>query len=54
MNNKRILHCAKRLVQLEALFNQEVDDLLDALELTREEVIKDGRHSEIVEHYPST
>ena len=35
---ERILHCVKRLVRVEELFNQEVDELLDALGYTREEV----------------
>lgn len=36
--DQRILHCAKRIVQTEALFNSLVDDLMDLLGLTREKI----------------
>lgn len=36
--NKRVLHCVKRIVGIETLFNAEVDELLEALGLTRGEI----------------
>lgn len=40
--NRRILHCVKRIVGIEKVFNQEVDELLDLLGLTREELNNPG------------
>ena len=37
----RILHAVKRLVKAEEMFNLLVDDLLDALGMTREEMKND-------------
>ncbi len=42
MDDERILHTVKRIVQAEKIFNSLVDELLDALGLTREEV-KNGK-----------
>ena len=36
--HQRILHCAKRIVQTEALLNSLVDDMMDILGLTRKEI----------------
>lgn len=41
MDRARVLHAAKRIVKVEQLFNEEVDELLDALGLTREEVLNE-------------
>ena len=42
MNKKidetKVLHCVKRLVKIEELFNAEVERLLEDLGITREEV----------------
>lgn len=38
MNDEKILHICKRLVLAEKLFNSLVDELLESVDLTREEV----------------
>lgn len=41
MDKLRVLHVCKRLILAEKLFNSLVDELLEAVDLTREEV-QDG------------
>jgi len=37
-SDTRILHSARRLIAIEKVFNNEVDALLDAIGLTREDI----------------
>ncbi len=38
IDKKRLLHCLKRIVEVEKLFNDEVDELLEIVGVTRKEV----------------
>lgn len=41
----RILHCVKHIVAMEKRLNTSIDELLDELDLTREEVDNHGNIS---------